>query len=199
MPPAQKYHIDTLADQVVSCRKQVGSCEFGGLDTHFYDEDAAYQKLRLWRELNSAWLAASAYPQEKDWVTEYIFDPSRPESYKNYLVFLGMDIPTGTRIVLENGWMFTKESFDDFWIMDSGYERVGGIKNGQVLKYYEFLKQLQEFGGRLEYTEGIEPIARLRWKELREAPIEEHQAAPVLPEVPAPTGILAKLKRSLRG
>lgn len=199
MPPAQKYHIDLLEDRVVPCKLAVGSCEFGGLDTHFYDEDKAYRKLLIWRELNRAWLTKSAYPQEEGWVSEHIFDPERPESYEKHHVLFGHDITEGTRLVIENGWIFTKESFDDFWTMNSGYEVAGGIKNGQVLRYYEFLGALEEFGGRLEYTEGIKPIARLRWKELN---ISFPQQADVreIPETrPKPKGILSRIRSSFRG
>lgn len=168
MPPAQKYHIDLLEDRVVSCRLEVGNCAIGAtLDQHWYDEEAAQRKLLLWRQISSEWLANSTQPQEEGWVTEHIFDPARPESFENYHVLFGYDIPHRTRLVLENGWIFTKESFDDFWLMESGYERVGGNKNGQVLRYYSFLKELEEFGGRLEYSQGVEPVRRLPWKKLQ--------------------------------
>ncbi len=204
MPPSQKYHINLLENRVESCRIDASSCPIGTLEQHWYDEEKAQGKLRLWRELNGAWLAKSAEPQQRGWVTEHIFDPERPESFENYHVLFGYDIPYRTRLVIENGWIFTKESFDDFWLMESGYERVGGNKNGQVLKYYNFLKELEEFGGRLEYSEGIEPIRRLPWKKIQGSP-----AAPLLTPVqqalaaldlPAekPRGFFARLKSGRR-
>lgn len=193
MAIAQKYHIDLLADRVVGCRLPVGSCEFGGLDTHFYDEDRAQGKLRSWRELNGEWLAKTAYPQEEGWVTEHIFDPKRPESYEGHHVFFGYDIPEGTRLVIENGWIFTKLSFDDFWNMDSGYEAVGGIKNGQPLKYYEFLQALEDFGGRLEYAEGIKPSPKLRLQELKDVPVKSYFETYPAAVAQKPTGLFGKL------
>lgn len=194
MPPAQKYHINPLTDEVESCRLAVGSCQFGGLDTHFYDKDNALDKLALWRERNEEWLAKSSYPQEEGWVSEHIFDPAVPESFRDHHIFFGYDIPEHTRLVIENGWIFTKLSFDDFWTMDSGYEVVGGIKNGQPMKYYNFLSALEEFGGRLEYREGIAPSEKLRWKDLKGTPAVRWPE-PVFPVVEQkPKGFFGRLR-----
>ena len=70
---------------------------------------------------------------------------------------------------------------------------MGGIKNGQPLKYYEFLKALEEFGGRLEYTEGIKPSPKLRLRELKDVPVRRYFETHPAAAVQKPTGLFGKL------
>lgn len=159
-----KFHIDPIVGKVELCRRRVGECPLGGLDHHFYNQDVAY---RVYRDASQAfreWTVASVVPQEAGWVTEYVFDPARPRTYHNMHVLFGYDIPEGTRMVVENGWVFEKLSFDDFWEMKAGEERVGGIKIGQPLRYYEFLRALEQVGGRLELREGVAPM-KIQWRD----------------------------------
>ena len=166
-----RFHIDPATGSVEKCRTSLDRCRFGGLDQHFRDsqypptsgEEKALRALRAKAQTFYDWTIASHYPQEPGWITEYVFDPAYPETYRNKHVFFSKDIPTGTKLVIENGWVFEKLGFGDYWEMKAGEERPGGMKYGQPMKYYPFLEALENFGGRLEFRDGVEPI-KINWR-----------------------------------
>lgn len=158
-----KFHINPATGAVGKCNSVIGQCPFGGLDHHFRDENVARRAFENKAQTFYDWTNNSRIPQETGWITEHVFDPTRQDTYANKHVFFGYDIPEGTRLVVENGWIFEKLSFDDFWEMKAGEERVGGIKIGQPMQYYEFLSALENFGGRLEFKDGVKPI-KVNWR-----------------------------------
>lgn len=158
-----KFHIDPANGLVELCTTPVGQCRFGGLDHHFRDEGVARRAFRAKAQTFYEWTIKSRYAQEPGWITEYVFDPAYPETYDKKHILFSFDIPTGTKLVVENGWVFEKLSFGDFWEMKAGEEFAGGIKHGQPMKYYEFLRALESVGGRLEFRDGVDPI-KINWR-----------------------------------
>jgi hypothetical protein len=158
-----KFHINPATGIVGKCNSVMGQCPFGGLDHHFRDENVARRAFEAKAQSFYDWTVRSQYPQEAGWITEHVFDPNRAETFKKMHVLFGHDIPTGTKLVIENGWVFEKLDFGDFWEMKDGAELPGGIKHGQPLRYYQFLAALENFGGRLEFRDGVKPI-QINWR-----------------------------------
>lgn len=161
-----KFHINPATGAVSKCSAVVGSCPFGSLDHHFRDEQEARRAFERKAQAFMDWNAKSVVPQEQGWITEHVYDPKRPETFKNQLSALddrSAPIPTGTRMVLENGCVFEKLPYGNFWELKQGEGIMHGVRKGLPLTPYNFMAALENFGGRMEYTEGVNPI-KINWR-----------------------------------
>jgi len=160
------FHIDSLTGEVESCFNSDGWCKFGGFNTHFrYAHQATEAYARRQAEFNE-WLSRSAYPLEEGWVVEHVYDPERPGTYYEDPL-IGQSGPpvtklAGTRLVLENGYVWVKLPYGTFWEMAVGEDQPFGLRKRLPVDAVEFFHMVEEFGGRIEYREGIRPI-HVRW------------------------------------
>ena len=159
------FHIEPDSGRVAFCNERV-RCRFADYDGHFRDEQEAHRAYARTRDFFDSWVARSVVPHSDDWIVEHVYDPQRPATYKHQLSALddrSRPIPKGTRIVIENGWVFTKLPFGNFWELIEGDGQVSRIRKGLPVTPYNFMSALENFGGRMEYRKGVDPI-KVNWR-----------------------------------
>lgn len=164
-----KFHINVTTDSVEQCTSPVGECEFADYDDHFWNYGEACRAHERTQAFFADAVARSSRALEPGWRVEHVFDPQHPQTYSNFgwLDDRTRPIAAGTRLVVENGWVFTKLGYGNFWELTEGDGDAGGVRRGLPLTVYQCPPSLENFGGRMEYGPGVAPI-RINWRVARD-------------------------------
>ncbi|WP_291038618.1 hypothetical protein [Herbiconiux sp.] len=176
------FHIDPRTGSAHLCTFSITGCPFAAPDFHFDGPDQAQAVWRRKQQLFQDWVDRSSVPQAPGQVTQHVFDPGYPETYDDYASWLrdfGHPAAEGTRLVLENGWVFEKFHLGTYWTLIAG-EEVPGVVIGKPLLLSDVYRELLEHGGRLEFREHVSPM-RLPWA------LNPSERNTQLPETPPPS------------
>jgi hypothetical protein len=171
VPDAQwesdQFHVDPQTGVAQLCTFSVPGCPFATPDFHFDSSDHAHHAWQRKQLFFDEWVSRSSIPQEPGWAVQHVFDPERPETSAGRQVWLDDRrhlAPAGTRLVFENGWVLEVLAGPDTSsrraLVDG--EEANGVKRGARLRISEVFFELDQFGGRLEFRDGIKPM-RLPW------------------------------------
>lgn len=161
------YHVSPKTGNVEVCNARTKPCPWGDTGFHAISPEQARLSYERRMEKFHAWERKSNVPKPLGdiWTTQHVFDPDDPRTFAGFAMFLGgasrkSSIPMGTRLVLENGWIFEK-SFGRFWnvVGGEGYDTLG-IKKDVPTRHYQILAVIETYGARLEFggPKDIRPV-----------------------------------------
>lgn len=164
---ADKFHINPATGEVGRCTAEFGKCPFGPIERHFRREDEARRAVETKMSSFEEWTARSNVPQTPGWHTEHVFDPRNPKTYEEATWWLRREVPEGTRLIIENGWILKKTQHPEYWEFIAGKndDRPSFLRLNRdgLNKDTKFMAALENFGGRLEFTDGIKPMP-INWR-----------------------------------
>lgn len=152
------YHVSLETGNTEVCHARVKPCPYGDIGFHSVSPEQARLSYERRMEKFHAWERKSNVPKPLNdpWTTQHVFDPDDPRTYSGFAVFLGgaskmNPIPMGTRLVIENGWIFEKH-FGRFWMVvdGEGYDALG-ISKDVPTRHYQILSVIETYGARLEF------------------------------------------------
>jgi len=152
------YHTNPDTGNTEACKARYKPCPWGDIGFHATSPERARAVYERRMERFHAWERKSNVPKPLNdtWSTQHVFDPDEPRTFASFATFLGgsskmTPIPMGTRLVIENGWIFEK-SFGRFWnlLEGEGYESLG-ISKDVPTRHYQILSVIEAYGARLEF------------------------------------------------